>query len=170
MSDTQSVFSAIAAVLVFAAAASYINHQFLRLPTTIALMAISLAVSLTIVALGTFHVIDSQDTRDFVDSLHFDEVLLHGLLGYLLFAGALHIDLGALKGAMVQISTLASLSVVLSAVLAGTMFFAIGWLKSIVFARPHAIRSGLSTLATGSAAASLAFLTGYLLRQAFGIG
>lgn len=59
---------------------------------------------------------------------------------------------------------------VMSSILAGIMFFAIGLLKSVVFSRRHAIRSGLSTLLTGSAAASLAFLTGYLLRQAFGIG
>jgi VIT1/CCC1 family predicted Fe2+/Mn2+ transporter len=57
---------------------------------------------------------------------------------------------------------------VLSSVLAASMFFAIGMLKSLAFRRP-AIRSGLATLLTGSAAASLAFLAGYLLREAFGI-
>jgi len=58
---------------------------------------------------------------------------------------------------------------VASSILAGIMFFAIGLLKSVAFAQRRAIRSGLSTLLTGSAAASLAFLTGYLLREAFGI-
>jgi VIT1/CCC1 family predicted Fe2+/Mn2+ transporter len=58
---------------------------------------------------------------------------------------------------------------VLSAVLAGVAFFSIGMLKSLVFAKP-VFRSGLSTLLTGGTAAGLAYLTGYLLQQAFGIG
>lgn len=56
-----------------------------------------------------------------------------------------------------------------SALLAGLVFFSIGMLKSLVFAKP-VLRSGLGTLLTGGGAASLAFLTGYLLRQVFGIG
>lgn len=57
---------------------------------------------------------------------------------------------------------------ILSAVFAGIMFFSIGTMKSMIFSKP-VFRSGLSTLLTGSAAATLAFLTGYLLREAFGI-
>jgi len=56
-----------------------------------------------------------------------------------------------------------------SACLAGLMFFAIGTMKSLVFAKP-VIRSGLTTLLTGGAAAGLAFLTGYVLREVFQIG
>lgn len=55
-----------------------------------------------------------------------------------------------------------------SSVLAAIMFFSIGMLKSLALSRPM-FRSGLRTLLTGSAAAAIAFLTGYLLREAFGI-
>ena len=55
----------------------------------------------------------------------------------------------------------------ISALLAAAVFFSIGMLKSLVFAKPL-LRSGLYTLLTGGAAASLAFLAGYLLRQLFG--
>ena len=58
---------------------------------------------------------------------------------------------------------------IVSAFLAAIMFFSIGTLKSFVFAKP-VIRSGLSTLLTGGAAAVLAFLVGYLLREYMGIG
>jgi len=57
---------------------------------------------------------------------------------------------------------------VFSAALAGISFFSIGMLKSVVFAKP-VLRSGLGTLLTGGAAAGLAYLTGYLLQQAFGV-
>lgn len=58
---------------------------------------------------------------------------------------------------------------IVSACLAGLMFFFIGTLKSLVFAKPF-LRSGASTLLTGGSAAGLAFLVGYLLREVLGIG
>jgi VIT1/CCC1 family predicted Fe2+/Mn2+ transporter len=56
----------------------------------------------------------------------------------------------------------------LSALLAGAVFFSIGMLKSLAFAKPL-LRAGLATLLTGGAAASLAYLTGYFLRHFFAI-
>ena len=55
-----------------------------------------------------------------------------------------------------------------STLLAATVFLGIGMAKSRVINKPM-LRSGLSTLATGGTAAGLAFLTGYLLRVAFGL-
>lgn len=55
-----------------------------------------------------------------------------------------------------------------SLTLAGIVFFSIGTLKSIVFGRP-ALRSGFSTLLTGGSAAAVAYVIGYVLRNAFGI-
>jgi len=57
---------------------------------------------------------------------------------------------------------------ILSSCLAGIMFFSIGAIKGLVFNKPI-FTSGLSTLITGGTAAVLAFLAGYLLRNAFGI-
>ena len=56
----------------------------------------------------------------------------------------------------------------ISTALAGIMFFSIGAIKGLVFAKP-AFVSGLRTLFTGGTAAGLAFLMGYILRNAFGI-
>ena len=123
MAGTEDVFAAIAIILSFSALASYINHRYLNLPQTIALMAISLALSLIAVILGTIGIIEQEWIKEFVESLHFDEVLLHALLAYLLFAGALHIDLQALRGVLLQTATLATFSVVASGTIAGTLFW-----------------------------------------------
>lgn len=56
----------------------------------------------------------------------------------------------------------------ISIALAGLMFFFIGMAKSLVLGKPG-FRSGLKTLLTGGAAASLAYITGYVLRTVFGI-
>jgi VIT1/CCC1 family predicted Fe2+/Mn2+ transporter len=52
--------------------------------------------------------------------------------------------------------------------LAALVFFAIGSLKSLVFGRPP-LKTGLATLLTGSSAAAIAYVIGYLLRNAFGV-
>ncbi|QOY53635.1 VIT1/CCC1 transporter family protein [Candidatus Sulfurimonas marisnigri] len=57
----------------------------------------------------------------------------------------------------------------LSTFLAGIMFFTVGMLKSFLFSKPMFI-SGMRTLLTGGTAAGLAFLTGYILQETFGIG
>lgn len=56
----------------------------------------------------------------------------------------------------------------ISAGLAGVMFFLIGMLKSLFFGQPFFL-SGLRTLLTGGTAAGLAYFTGYLLREFFGV-
>lgn len=56
----------------------------------------------------------------------------------------------------------------ISSVLAGLMFFTIGSLKSYVLSQPI-VKAGLMTLLTGGGAASLAYITGALLRTVFGI-
>lgn len=57
---------------------------------------------------------------------------------------------------------------IISATLAGIMFFVIGMLKSLIFSMP-VLKSGLRTLLTGSMAASLAYITGYVLRAVYDI-
>jgi len=57
---------------------------------------------------------------------------------------------------------------ILSAYLAATMFFLIGMLKSLILHKPLLL-SGLRTLLTGGAAAGLAFVVGYVLREGFAI-
>ena len=56
----------------------------------------------------------------------------------------------------------------ISAILAGAMFFLIGMLKSVALAKP-AFLSGVRTLLTGGAAAALAYFTAYFLREIFNI-
>ena len=141
MNHTDQAFNAIALLLSFAAIGSYVNHRFIRFPQTIALMALSLSLSLIVVFLGTVEVIDPVLIKDTVASLHFDEVLLHGLLAYLLFAGALHIKFDLLRGVLGQITTLATISVLTSGVIAGGLLwyianllgFQVGFIHGLLF-------------------------------------
>ena len=106
--------------LVATALLAYLNHRFVRLPTTIGVMAISLGLSLLLVALNAFGL--DRGLRDYEESLirsiDVSAVLMQGMLSFLLFAGAMHVDLSELRayrwpiGVLAFVGTLASTLVV----------------------------------------------------------
>ncbi len=107
--------------LVVTALLSYLNHRFVRLPTTIGVMVIALGLSLLIVALsaaGLDHGL-RQYEESFLRTLDFSEVLMQGMLSFLLFAGALHVDIAALKQYRFTVAGLALVGTLLSTVLVG---------------------------------------------------
>jgi CPA1 family monovalent cation:H+ antiporter len=122
-------FQTVALLLTFAAVAGYLNHKVLRLPRTIGLMAITLAMTLVLMVLAFFKVVDLSHASAFVTSIDFSDVLLHGMLAFLLFAGALHVDLHELLGQAVPVSVLATFGVLIATIVAGTLFWiTAGWL------------------------------------------
>jgi len=103
-------FDLIAVFLTLAAGFSWFNHRWLKLPTTIGLMAISLAMSLVLLLPipGTQGL--EHDVRGMLDEMDLGKTLLHGVLGFLLFAGALQVRLADLARQKWVIVTLASAS------------------------------------------------------------
>ena len=118
----------IAAVLIsLAALFAFINTRVLRLPATIGLMLLALAMSLLVLAghallPGTTGVTGWLEAL--LRSVDFSDVLLHGMLAYLLFAGALHVDLEDLRSQTLPVAILATLGVVAStAAVGGAMYY-----------------------------------------------
>jgi len=111
----------IAAILVTVSALfSFINHRFIKLPTAIGLMLISLVVSLFFLAagkLGWGHM--ESHARLLLDSIDFNQTLMQGMLSFLLFAGALHINLDDLARQKWVISSLATVGILTSTFLVG---------------------------------------------------
>ncbi len=85
--------------LVVTALLAYVNHRLTRLPTSIGVMMIALVLSLAMVGLDTLGVAPGLRSYEasFMRSVNFSSVLMQGMLSFLLFAGALHVDLGELK-------------------------------------------------------------------------
>jgi CPA1 family monovalent cation:H+ antiporter len=109
----------VAVLLVLAAGFSYLNHRLLRLPTTVGLMAGTLLASLAVVACGLIFPAVEQQAAAFVRQIDFNQAVLQGMLGFLLFAGALHIDLSDLARQRMTVTVLATVGVALSTVLVG---------------------------------------------------
>lgn len=113
------LFDLLALLVTLSALFSYANHRWLNLPTTIGLMVIALCFSLVLIALGFVVPAVERRAEAIIAGVDFNETLMHGMLGFLLFAGALHINLGDLARQKWLIAALASAGVILSTVLVG---------------------------------------------------
>lgn len=124
-----NAFQTIAALISVAALGAYVNYRLFKWPTTIGLMGVTLAGSLLLVLLSHAGIIQIQQLATFVRAIEFDEVLLHGMLAFLLFAGALHVNLTDLKNALLPVAVLSTVGVVLATFITGYLFWlAATWL------------------------------------------
>jgi CPA1 family monovalent cation:H+ antiporter len=116
-----NVFDIAAVLLTIAAVAGYLNHRILRLPSTSGTLLIALASSFVIVAVEAIVPGWSLQGRveRFLGSIDFNEALMRGLLSFLLFAGALHVDLGGLWRNKWAIGVLSTIGVLTSTVIVG---------------------------------------------------
>ena len=123
------LFEILAILLSLAAVFSYINHRYIRLPTSIGLMAISLVLSIALLALHQVVPGIDEPVRRALLTIDFESALLEGMLSFLLFAGALHINLDDLIEQRRVIGTLATVGVVASTFVIGTTtWLFLGWL------------------------------------------
>jgi CPA1 family monovalent cation:H+ antiporter len=108
---------------------SYINLRYVGLPVSIGVMVIALGLSLLVNVLSWvgFHLEDPA--RNFLQQIDFDKTLLQGMLSFLLFAGALHININDLVEKKWSIGALATIGTLLSTFLVGTLTWGVlSWL------------------------------------------
>jgi CPA1 family monovalent cation:H+ antiporter len=117
-------FDLCAVLIVLAAVLSYLNVRWLKLPSTIGLMALALVFALSVVVFGSIFPVVGDEARAIVRQFDLSEALLHGMLGFLLFAGALHVDIGDLASYKWAITLLATLGVLISVVIVAALTWA----------------------------------------------
>lgn len=121
-----SAFQVLATLLTIAAVFAYVNHRWLKLPASIALMAMSLAASLLLIVVDHLGWASLAGTAGRVlERIDLNEALLHGMLGALLFAGALHIDLKDLREELLAVASLAVVGTILSTFIVGGLVYGI---------------------------------------------
>jgi len=108
-----------------------IRCKLLRLPTEIGVLIMGLAASLLLIVVELVAT-QTEVTRELMDAVHqidFHASLMNGMLAFMLFAGALHVDWAKLKSRAVSVGLLATVSVVISMAIVGLGFWlAAGWL------------------------------------------
>jgi len=110
-----------ATCLVLTALLAYLNFRFIQLPITIGVMVTALLLSLGIIVLDLIGVDFGlhHKMEDMLRAIDFSNVLMQGMLSFLLFAGALHIDLSELRAYRWQVLVLAVFSTLLSTFIVG---------------------------------------------------
>ena len=111
-----SLFETAAVLVGLAALFGYLNHRYLHAPPTIGLVLIALAASVALLLVES--VLHTANVEEAISGvlmrIDFHETLMHGMLSFLLFAGALHVDLSALRRRWRTVSALATLGTLLS--------------------------------------------------------
>ena len=136
-----SGFALIGLVLGVTAVLAWINERWLKLPTAIGVMAGALVLSLSLFGLEAAGVLSETWADRIIEQVDFGDVLMNGMLSFLLFAGAMHVDLGDLRDRKWSIGILATVGVVFSTFLVGTLFwllagavgFELPWIWALAF-------------------------------------
>jgi CPA1 family monovalent cation:H+ antiporter len=109
--------------LVLAAVFAYINLRVIKWPPTIGIMVLSLGTSIVLAMLGKIHPFLSVKAVQLASSIDFQDVLMNFMLSFLLFAGAIHIDVEKLKKEAWPVMILATLGILISTTLVGGMMW-----------------------------------------------
>ena len=116
------LLNAAAILITLAAVFGFINARFIKLPTTIGIMMIAMALSLLLIILGKLGYADiSNQASTLLRNIDFHETLMQGMLSFLLFAGALHVNLNDLAKQKWVIFTLATVGIVSSTFIVGSL-------------------------------------------------
>ena len=114
-----------ALILVCVSIFGFLNHRYLKLPLTVGLVIIALFTGLAVMFLDVIvpSLGVSQILKTWLDQIDFNTTLMNGMLSFLLFAGALHVDLNSLMKAKIHVSVLATIGVMISTLINGTCFY-----------------------------------------------
>ena len=119
-----NLFEITAILIVLTALFSYLNLRTVKLPTTIGVMVIAMLVSLGFAGANVAGLSFAQGHIGLIlDSIDFEQVLLQGMLSFLLFAGALHVKLDDLASQKWTVSFLATVGVIISTSVVGGLVY-----------------------------------------------
>jgi CPA1 family monovalent cation:H+ antiporter len=114
-----TIFELIGGLTALIAVFGYLNHRFIKLPDTIGITAVGLACSLLAVIFREKIPGMTIWTHQVVNLIDFPEVVFHGMLGMLLFAGSLHVNVADIAKQKTAIVLLSTVGVVISTAVVG---------------------------------------------------
>jgi len=105
-----SQFELAAILLTLTAAFSWVNYRLGLMPRTIGLLVMGLGASLVVIGAETAvpGLVDYEDLAGLVRQVDFEGTVLHGMLAFLLLAGALHVDIASLRSRAFTIGAMAT--------------------------------------------------------------
>lgn len=123
------IYYSFSILIVIATLFAYLNKRFLKLPSTIGIMVVTIIFSIGLVVIGQFTQKPLDDIHRLFGHINFTQLLMGCMLNFLLFAGAIQINLKDLKEQKLPIIVFSSLSVIISTFVVG---FALYYLLNLV--------------------------------------
>ncbi len=117
-----NIYHILTGLICLSALFAYINQRFIKLPFVIGIFALSTVLSLIILTSKIWLNISIEQTKHNIELLQIDQVIINIMLGFLLFAGALHTNWNDLKKQIRPISIFAIGGVLLSTVIIALFF------------------------------------------------
>jgi len=110
-------------LIVLASFFAYLNLRYLKLPSTIGIMIIAMITSILLVITGSLFPKTFTHFSTLLQDVDFTEVLMGAMLNFLLFAGAIHINLKDLREQRGPVIIFSTVSVVISTFAVGFILF-----------------------------------------------
>lgn len=110
-----SFFDMVAILLTLAAVFSFINYKTIKLPNGIGIMLIGLVMSIALIVTNKIGLFSTESIQQVFSQIDFNDTVLNGMLSFLLFAGALHVNINRLAELADTIAILATIGVAISA-------------------------------------------------------
>ncbi|MCJ8291664.1 MAG: sodium:proton antiporter [Crocinitomicaceae bacterium] len=129
-------------LLLIAALFSYINYRWIKLPNTIGLMLMGVAFSILVVLSKNILPEFYQFFCDIVTEVDFKTLLMDGMLSFMLFAGAIHVNIHALAKEKWSVFLFASLGVLISTAVVGLLIYGAAMLVGIELSLLYALLFG----------------------------
>lgn len=117
------LFHLFSILILLVAAFAYINFRFIKLPSTIGIMLVSIFFSIVLLIIGYFNKQFYELSQAWLKQYNFSELLLDSMLSFMLFAGAIHIRWEDLKQERLSIILFSTLSVIISTIVIGYVFY-----------------------------------------------
>lgn len=126
-----NILQLLAILFALTAVGEFINKKYIQLPTSVGLLLLSMLLSLILIGFDHLGIIDVRKIAQYVNSVNFEDLLLHGLLCIFLFAGALNIRIKHLVIYKYSIFTFSTLGVIISTIIIGYSIFTIAGFLNI---------------------------------------
>lgn len=126
-----TIFQSLGLLLGICAVCAYLNQRFLRWPQVLAMNIIGVAVAATLLVLGEVGLAPTKQIETFFHEFDFSNLVLHGVLGMLLFAGAMFVDVQQLRRWSKPIAALATVGVLVAAAVVGGLLWLLAQLIGV---------------------------------------
>lgn len=118
-----NVYLALTVLICLSAGFAYVNQRFLKMPFVIGLFFLSTVLSVVVISSKLWLGVPSAEIKKYIELANIDKIVLNYLLGFLLFAGALHTNWNKLKQQIRPIAIFALGGVLLSTLIIALLFF-----------------------------------------------